>query len=217
MTSSIDLADAHAWTERLSSSFSAMASEIAAASQALAAQPPPRRASGYTSDTTSLEVDVAALGSRLEAIEARQEEMLREMEGIKDLLVGGAKVANGHAKEGETSERQDGGDDRLAALEKKLNDLADTVKLDQQRLYARLCNISIRHQTALVKAPATSNGKPPPNFPGTKGEFEHLTKERYEGLMKVYDIPVKGDTDTKRETVRQFLGLPGWTGAKANN
>ncbi|KZT18506.1 hypothetical protein NEOLEDRAFT_1047267, partial [Neolentinus lepideus HHB14362 ss-1] len=181
--------DAQAWTERLSSSFSAMASEIAAASQALAHPDNP-----LSSSTTSLEVDIAALGARLGAIEARQEELVREVEGVKELLGRPAEEGSPEA--------------RVEALEKKLNDLADAVKLDQQRLYARLSNASVRHQTAVIKVPATADGKAPPNFPGTKGEFEHLTKERYEALLKAYNLPVKGDTDAKREAVRQFLGLP---------
>ncbi|EPQ50296.1 hypothetical protein GLOTRDRAFT_82505 [Gloeophyllum trabeum ATCC 11539] len=198
-----DISDPQAWTERLSTSFSAMANEIAAASQALAASQQQRKYDDAPSSTTSLEVDVAALGARLEAIEAKQETLSQELEGLKEII--GQKPEEGSPEA------------RMEALEKKLNELADTVKLDQQRLYARLCNASIRHQTATVKAPPTANGKPAPNFPGTKGEFEHLTKERYEGLMKAFGIPIKGDTDAKREAVREFLGLPGWLGAKANN
>ncbi|KAI0061022.1 hypothetical protein BV25DRAFT_1827268 [Artomyces pyxidatus] len=33
-------------------------------------------------------------------------------------------------------------------------------------------------------------------------------EERYEGLLKAYGLPVKGDTNAKREAVRVFIGLP---------
>lgn len=59
-----------------------------------------------------------------------------------------------------------------------------------------------------IMALPTASGKPPPDHPNTKGEFEHLTKERYEGLLKAYDQPIKGDTAAKREALRKFLGLP---------
>jgi len=59
-----------------------------------------------------------------------------------------------------------------------------------------------------LKAPVGSDGKPPPNFPSTRGEFEHITKERYEAILKAYGLPIKGDTDAKREAVRTFVGIP---------
>ncbi|PSR77464.1 hypothetical protein PHLCEN_2v7895 [Hermanssonia centrifuga] len=52
-----------------------------------------------------------------------------------------------------------------------------------------------------------ANGKTPQNFPATKGEFEHLTKERYEFMLKSYGVPIKGDTAAKRQTLREFIGL----------
>ena len=76
-----------------------------------------------------------------------------------------------------------------------------------------------------IKAPMTANGKPPVNFPNTKGEFEHLTsrfcpgtllrmtslismpEERYEQILKSYNVPIKGDTNAKREALREFIGL----------
>lgn len=94
----------------------------------------------------------------------------------------------------------------------------------QSRLYARLQNASITTNKTFLTPIAMANGKPPPNFPATKGEFEHLTsactsqskfepyadlleEERYEQLMKSYGIPIKGDTAAKRQAVREFLGL----------
>jgi len=35
-----------------------------------------------------------------------------------------------------------------------------------------------------------------------------LVEERYEGLLKAYDQPIKGDTAALREALRIFLGLP---------
>ena len=78
----------------------------------------------------------------------------------------------------------------------------------------------------LIKAPVMANGKTPINFPNTKGEFEHLTsessiaranwlsvcsrgaaEERYEHILKSYDLPIKGDTNAKRQALREFIGL----------
>lgn len=89
----------------------------------------------------------------------------------------------------------------------------------QDRLYARLHNATASVSKMPIMAPPTSNGKPPPNFPATKGEFEHLTScvtfhsrllpwtaspeyefdlfrrfdyigERYEALLKAYGQPL---------------------------
>jgi hypothetical protein len=74
-----------------------------------------------------------------------------------------------------------------------------------------------------ILALPTVSGKPPPDHPRTKGEFEHLTstfllrweagylstssaEERYDGLLQAYDQPIEGDTAAKRETLRIFLG-----------
>lgn len=76
------------------------------------------------------------------------------------------------------------------------------------------------------------NRKQPTNAPATRGEFEHLTsmlilytfcrdntliffffpfaraEERYEALMQAYGVPLSGDINAKRETLRAFLGIP---------
>lgn len=77
-----------------------------------------------------------------------------------------------------------------------------------------------------IKPLIMTNGKMPPQFPATRGEFEHLTsklglnkvrvcckliaftEERYEALMKSYDIPISGDTAAKRDALRSFVGIP---------
>ena len=85
-------------------------------------------------------------------------------------------------------------------------------------------NATIAHQKNAITPPPTADGKPIINFPGTKGEFEHLTstslffscipihvcctEERYEHILKSYGQPAKGDTAAKREATRQFLCLP---------
>ena len=32
-------------------------------------------------------------------------------------------------------------------------------------------------------------------------------EERYEHLLKSYNLPIKGDTNAKREALREFIGL----------
>lgn len=96
----------------------------------------------------------------------------------------------------------------------------------QAQMYARLQNSRAIVNKMPIMPLVMANGKPPQNFPNTKGEFEHLTsmrlqliyvicvltnhssEERYEHLLKSYGLPIKGDTAAKREAVREFLGLP---------
>ncbi|KDQ56201.1 hypothetical protein JAAARDRAFT_195391 [Jaapia argillacea MUCL 33604] len=220
--------DAHLWSQRLSQSLSQMANEIATASQALNSMPPPAAQQpshivydpSLDSSTASLEVDVAALTTKLEAMEVKQDALIREVEGLKDLILSshpttnGATTngaANGHANGGENGVSENGTPPGVSAyqeLEKKVTDALDSIKIEQGRLYARLLNARLSHQKQTIQPILMTNGKVPPNYPVTKGEFEKLTKERYEALLKSYGLPVKGDTDAKREAVRQFLGLP---------
>ena len=37
--------------------------------------------------------------------------------------------------------------------------------------------------------------------------LRHGAEERYEYILKSYDIVPKGDTKTKREQLREFIGL----------
>ena len=39
-------------------------------------------------------------------------------------------------------------------------------------------------------------------------ETNDHAEERYEALLKAYGLPIKGDTDAKREAVRLFVGIP---------
>ncbi|KAH7882111.1 hypothetical protein F5I97DRAFT_1912203 [Phlebopus sp. FC_14] len=174
------------WPHRLSASFSAMADQIAAASQTLALVPP----AAFSGSEVSTEF--AALKSRLESIEKTQERLSAEFDALK-------------AQFSEIEKERGPG---LVELEKKLNELTDIVKLDQQRLVARLQNSRATVMKAPLKTPILANGKPAPGFPSTRGEFEHITKERYEALLKAYGLPLKGDTEAKRDALRAFAGIP---------
>lgn len=35
-----------------------------------------------------------------------------------------------------------------------------------------------------------------------------LPEERYEAILKVYNLPVKGDIEAKRQALRVFLSIP---------
>ncbi|KAI0076858.1 hypothetical protein K474DRAFT_1754495 [Panus rudis PR-1116 ss-1] len=103
--------------------------------------------------------------------------------------------------------RLEGVESRLESAETKIENLVETIKLDQQRLYARLLNSNVIKNKLPITPLPMANGKAPPNFPATKGEFEHLTKERYEALLKAYNQPIKGDINAKQEALREFIGL----------
>jgi hypothetical protein len=107
--------------------------------------------------------------------------------------------------------------------ERKIGSL--TRAFSQDRLYARLQNSRVTVAKVPIMALPTVSRKPPPDYPRTKGEFEHLTstfllrweagylstssaEERYDGLLQAYGQPIEGDTAAKRETLRIFLALP---------
>jgi len=213
--------DPAAWTRRLSSSFGNIAEQISAASQALAAVEVPASISAPSGDVSSA---LAHLTARLDHIEDTQARIGQEIAGVVARIEGGRIVpaVNGHSETGVEEEPRGGAPNTVAAaeprqehslartveeLQKKVDDLAEIIRLDQARLYNRLENAAITNQKMPVKPLVMANGKTPANFPGTKGEFEHITKERYEHLLKSYNQPIKGDTAAKREAVREFLGL----------
>ncbi|CAL1698650.1 unnamed protein product [Somion occarium] len=103
--------------------------------------------------------------------------------------------------------RLEGVENRLEGMEGKVESLSETIRIDQARLYPRLLNGNVPLNKNQIHPLPMANGKAPPNFPATKGEFEHLTKERYESLLKSYGVPIKGDTNAKRQTLREFIGL----------
>jgi len=172
------------WTYRLSTSFSAMAEQISAVSQALAQIPSNASLNGNT-------IDIGMLSSRMAAIERTQERLNAEFEALKSQFTSlntGSPLSGG--------------------LEQRIDDLSSMMKLGQSRLYACLHNSNATLSKMSIKPLLMANGKFPENFPATKGEFEHLTKERYEAILKAYDLPIKGDTAAKREALRVFIGLP---------
>ena len=38
-------------------------------------------------------------------------------------------------------------------------------------------------------------------------DADAAAEERYESLLKAYNVPIKGDTAAKREALREFIGL----------
>ncbi|KAF8485402.1 hypothetical protein JB92DRAFT_3028213 [Gautieria morchelliformis] len=94
------------------------------------------------------------------------------------------------------------------ALEASLKAQIEAYKLDQERLPCRLHNALATKSLSPIKILPMKNRKFPSNFPSTRGEYEHLTKERYESLMESYEVPITGDTAAKREALRGFLGIP---------
>ncbi|KAH0833868.1 hypothetical protein J3R83DRAFT_11035 [Lanmaoa asiatica] len=189
------------WPHRLSASFSAMADQIAAASQALALVP----STAFSGSDVGAEL--ATLKGRLEGIERTQERMMVELEALKKDRDRGDGITTVEC-EGESKDAVPDTAAKLEELEKKLNELSETVKIDQQRLPVRLHNSRATIMKATLKTPITAGGKPAAGFPTSRGEFEHITKERYEGLLKAYGLPLKGDTDAKREALRTFSGIP---------
>lgn len=192
-----------------------------AMSSATASYPP----SPYPPAPTAVNGDsaITALAARLDAIEFNQSRLADELAALRAQLSfshSGSTTVNVSEVEEEPrvngagavheKESSDGGntlEKTVEELAKKVDGLAETLRVDQTRLYARLRNSLATNKTVLV-APPMANGKTPANFPGTKGEFECMTKERYEHLLKSYDQPIKGDTKVKREAIRQFLGIP---------
>ncbi|KAH9915935.1 uncharacterized protein BXZ73DRAFT_54048 [Epithele typhae] len=163
-------------------------------------------------------------------VQAVQAQMARTLVTVQEAQAAAAAAATGNVNGSAVSKRQSMGqvdvvevndgieevpqsefksatEIAVEELQRKVEGIIDTIKLDQSRLYARLHNATITSNKMTIMAPATAAGKAPPNFPTTKGEFEHLTKERYEAILKAYNVPAKGDTATKRETLREFIGL----------
>ncbi|KAF8438390.1 hypothetical protein L210DRAFT_959393 [Boletus edulis BED1] len=190
-----------------------MADQIAAASQALALVP----ATAFSG--TDMSAELGTFKSRLDGIEHTQERVLAEFESLKLTMDRDTARYNGDAN-GSGSGDSSGSDNesaltvvavqaaKIEELEKKLNDLCETVRLDQERLPARLHNSRATVMKASLKTPNAANGKPVAGFPLTRGEFEHITKERYEVLLKAYGQPLKGDTAAKRDALRAFVGIP---------
>ncbi|KAH9023318.1 hypothetical protein EDB84DRAFT_1440999 [Lactarius hengduanensis] len=187
------------WAGELSASFAIIAEQLQNASRTIATHAPP------TSSMAGGPTD--HLVARLDAIEQAQERLAVELAALRSLHAGKSREqllpdAASSASSGTSTASS------LADLERRLADALAVQKLEQDRLYARLHNSRATVYKMAIMALPTASGKPPPNHPNTKGEFEHLTKERYEALLKAYDQPIQGDTAAKREALRMFLGLP---------
>ncbi|KAI0743112.1 hypothetical protein C8Q80DRAFT_1221354 [Daedaleopsis nitida] len=222
------------WAHRLSASFGAIADQIAAASKALATVPEsavgpsvsrvrPVLREREGAGVESADTDIAALAARLDIIEREQERLGADVQEVQTQVarMQAGAGSGGHAR----SEKEHGdvtvvevqeegvGEFKSAAemaieeLQKRVEGAINTIKLDQARLYSRLLNATVTTNKMKIQAPMMANGKTPQNFPSTKGEFEHLTKERYEYLLNSYDLSVKGNTNAKREALREFIGL----------
>ncbi|PCH43312.1 hypothetical protein WOLCODRAFT_103389 [Wolfiporia cocos MD-104 SS10] len=207
-----------AWPQRLSASFSSIAEQISAASAALAALDVAVSAPAVAGGDTDVARLVAGLSSRLDGIERTQVQLGQELDAVRGQVERLQGHEQEHGREHETitviEEPREGVEPEpdlrviVAELQKKVEGIQETVRLNQAQLYARLQNAVIINKKSAVKPLVMADGKTPSNFPGTKGEFENMTKERYEYLLKSYGQPIKGDTLAKREAVREFLGLP---------
>jgi len=176
------------WQHNISTSFSQLALQFQAAAQALAAMPP------------SSEQLIGLLLERLESIEERQRKLAQDIETLKASLNQPVVV--------QAPQPPAANGDSTSHLEEALKAQLEAFKLEQERLPARLHNALATKSLSSIKMPPLKSRKPPINSPNTRGEFEHLTKERYEAILLSYDIPPSGDTNSKRELLRAFLGIP---------
>jgi len=178
------------WQQNVSASFSQLSLQFQTASQAIVTIP-------QTSDHA-----LSALNERLNSIEDGQRRLAHEIELLKQKFA--ALPQCEHNEPTSTPQTNGGGIDLEAALKEQL----EAFKLVQEQLPARLQNALATKSLSPLRMLPMKNRKLPPNAPATRGEFEHLTKERYEALMVAYDVSFSGDTNAKRETLRAFLGIP---------
>ncbi|KAI0683295.1 hypothetical protein BC835DRAFT_758648 [Cytidiella melzeri] len=187
-------ATSYAWTSSISTSLNTLASQFSAASQTLAALP--------ISDDATPEI--------VAVVQQAQTKLEQELESLKEqvtyLLEHGRHSDKEKGRAADPSDIE-GYESRLQGIEQKLEQFSEVMKLDQARLYGRLQNSVVTSNKMRLTPLIMANGKIPQNFPATKGEFEHLTKERYEHLLKSYGLPIKGDTAAKRQSLREFIGL----------
>lgn len=190
-----------AWSQRLSVSFSQIAEQIAEASRALAvAGAPASSTPGAAGEVVgalaarleAIERNQELMGAQLQAVQDR----------LAQLSVNGSARPRGEKGHGDVEEvlEHDGefktaSEIAIEELQKQVQGVVETIRLEcvsscvyrcccgltscgcnsQARLYARLHNAAVTANKHLIKAPVLANGKPPPNFPNTKGEFEHIT------------------------------------------
>ncbi|KZV63437.1 hypothetical protein PENSPDRAFT_211478 [Peniophora sp. CONT] len=141
--------------------------------------------------------DLNSILTRLAAIEEGQALLRKDVQDLKSYGSAGPSSAA-------VSQPASTGD-----LEKRIEELQEALRLSQEQLYARLHNARATTNKSTIMAPVTAAGaKPPAGFPATRGEFEHLTRERYEAILKAYNVPLRGDTAAKKEAARKTLGIP---------
>ncbi|KAL0945221.1 hypothetical protein HGRIS_000733 [Hohenbuehelia grisea] len=179
------------WTAQIAASLSTLSDQIASASTAIGQHP-------HSQGDPFADVGAGNLHGRLAAIEEAQARLEADFGEIR------TQIESQVRENGET----EAANAAVNELSTQVKELAATIKLDQLRLYPRLLNATVTVSKMPIKALPTAGGKPPLNFPATRGEFEHLTKERYEDILKAYELPIKGDTAVKREALRSFIGLP---------
>lgn len=110
------------WPHRLSASFSAMADQIAAASQALALVP------STAFSGTDLMGELNVLRARLDGIEQTQGEMRAELESVR--MQHAVAQSTGVTEQPKVTEVGEGDKARTDALEKKLSELSEIVRLE---------------------------------------------------------------------------------------
>jgi hypothetical protein len=223
------------WSAQLSVSLASLSSQLLSASRVLAQRD--------ASNNQNIPEWATILSARLDALEAGQNSLRVEIAALRGQGATADGVPAAQASIPPVSEPSQSMENIL----QQLTDLTTNLKLEcvqsyvrkkrsmltapvlcrQDRLYARLHNSRAATSKSTILAPPTANGKPPPGFPATKGEFEHLTRmhplfvryytilpnltckgERYEALLKAYGQPLRGDTAAKKEATRVFLGLP---------
>ncbi|THH04209.1 hypothetical protein EW145_g5690 [Phellinidium pouzarii] len=149
---------------------------------------------------------IAAASQAIALIPPLPDTMFGHLQARMDEITNTQKILEGELAEiKEQIQGITGGPD---TFKKQLDDHIAEFKLEQQRLPARLHNAMVTVSKATIKPLIMANGKFPSQFPATRGEFEHLTRERYEFLMNSYGLPIAGDLAAKRQAVRIFVGLP---------
>lgn len=195
------------WQNAISASFAQLAVQFQAASHniATAIPPPPPTASSQYSTPEQNGPALLALTERLEAIEEEQRRLADAINALRNQFLSMNQMKT---TDGPESIAPVPSGPSTADLEAIIKTQQEAFKLEQEQLPAKLQNALATKSLSPLKMPPMKNRKQPPNAPATRGEFEHLTKERYEALMQAYGVPISGDINNKRETLRSFLGIP---------
>ncbi|TFY79952.1 hypothetical protein EWM64_g4059 [Hericium alpestre] len=152
------------WALQLSSSFTSIADQLAVASQVLSQVPAsspahstqPHNDSAQSASPTAL----AAFASRLDTIEQMQASLSAEINKIK------AAALDQKGSEIQT-ERTTAAS--VEDLDKKITALQESLKLDQDRLYARLHNTTANVSKMSIIAPPCGEWEATVKFPGYEG------------------------------------------------